>query len=200
MDEAKDDSITEKASIIFKSGRRLLETLNFILDYSKLESEKIEVKIDFYDIINAVNEIVNLHKPNAAKKNLELLFTSSITEFFFKTDIKLFNSILNNLISNALKFTMKGSVVVSIIFTSKEDQKFICIFVEDTGIGISKEKQDIIWEPFRQLSEGKARSFEGTGLGLTLVKKYVELLNGFIELESEPGKGSKFSIYFPFLK
>jgi len=200
MDDAKDDLIIEKASIIFKSGRRLLETLNFILDYSKLESEKIEIKIDFYDIINAINEIVNLHKPNAAKKNLELLFNSSIKKFYFKTDIKLLNSILNKLINNAVKFTMKGSVIVSTNFTSKDDEKFICIIVEDTGIGISKEKQDIIWEPFRQLSEGKARSFEGTGLGLTLVKKYVELLNGFIELVSEPGKGSKFSIYLPFLK
>lgn len=200
MEDAKDNLITEKASIIFKSGRRLLETLNFILDYSKLESEKIEVKFDSIEVINAIKEIVNLHRPTAIKKNLELLFDSSVKEYYFKTDPKLFNSILNNLINNAIKFTTKGSVIVSFSFTAKDNEKYICIIVEDTGIGISKEKQTIIWEPFRQLSEGKARSFEGTGLGLTLVKKYVELLNGFIELESEPDKGSKFSIYFPFSK
>jgi PAS domain S-box-containing protein len=197
MEDAKDDLITEKASIIFKSGRRLLETLNFILDYSKLESEKIEVKFESIEVINAIKEIVNLHRPTAIKKNLELIFDTSVKEFYFKTDLKLFNSILNNLINNAIKFTTKGNVKISFDFTSIENKKYICIIVEDTGIGISKEKQTIIWEPFRQLSEGKARSFEGTGLGLTLVKKYVELLNGFIELESEPSVGSKFSIILP---
>jgi len=77
------------------------------------------------------------------------------------------------------------------------DTHFFEFSFRDSGIGIPKEEQYRIWEPFRQLSEGKGRSFDGTGLGLTLVKKYVELLNGFIELKSEINKGSKFTIFLP---
>lgn len=104
---------------------------------------------------------------------------------------------MNNLISNAIKFTERGRIEVSVSLIAINDQKYFSFIIKDTGIGISKENQVIIWEPFRQISEGKSRSFEGTGLGLTMVKKYVKLLNGFIKLESEIGLGSKFSIYFP---
>lgn len=197
MDDSTDKSTSEKASVIFKSGRRLLETLNLILDYSKVESEMIELKLEKINIINAINDIVNLHSPNAIKKQIELKFETEYNKFYFTTDFKLFNSILNNLIGNSIKFTQKGNITVIFRETELNNQNYIKLIIEDSGIGISKEKQAIIWEPFRQLSEGKARSFDGTGLGLTLVKKYVELLNGHIELESEVGKGSKFIIFFP---
>lgn len=196
-DDSNELEIKEHASIIFKSGKRLLETLNFILDYSKIESEKVEAKFDNANIVSLLNEIVKLHLPNAIKKNIELNFNAQFKDFYIKTDIKLFNSIFNNLINNAIKFTEKGSVSIKLEKSNKQPPNFISIIVEDTGIGISKEKQSIIWEPFRQLSEGKSRSYEGTGLGLTIVKKYVELLNGHIELESQVGKGSKFTIHFP---
>jgi PAS domain S-box-containing protein len=199
MEDYDDPTIKEQASIIYRSGKRLLTTLNFILDYSKAESEKIETKFESLDIIGLIREVVNLHLPTANKKNIEFKFISDFEHFTMKTDLKLINSIMNNLVNNAIKFTSSGFVKVSVQLSNKNENKFLLIAVEDTGIGISKEYQDVIWEPFRQLSEGKARTYEGTGLGLTIVRKYVDLLNGHIELESEPNKGSKFSIFLPII-
>ncbi|MCS7053960.1 MAG: PAS domain S-box protein [Ignavibacterium sp.] len=197
-EDSNDPIIKDYASIIFRSGRRLLETLNLILDYSKIESEKVEAKFEYQNIQFLLKEIYKLHLPNALKKKLDFNFESEFEEVLIKTDVQIFNSIFNNLVNNAIKFTEKGSVSIKLKKSIHNEQNCVCIIVEDTGIGISKEQQSIIWEPFRQLSEGKSRSHEGTGLGLAIVKNYVKTLNGEIELESDLGKGSKFSIYFPF--
>lgn len=200
IEESPDTHIKEQAEIIFKSGKRLLQTLNFILDYSKLESERVEPHFEIIDVVSIIKEVINLHTPNANKNNISLNFISEFNHLPFYTDQKLINSIVNNLINNAIKFTEKGFVNVSISKKMINDQGYFVLIIEDSGIGISKEKQAIIWEPFRQISEGKARTFQGTGLGLTIIKKYIEILNGFIELESELGKGSKFTIFLPYSK
>lgn len=196
-EDSNDQIVKDYASVIFRSGRRLLETLNLILDYSKIESEKVEAKFEYQNIQFLLNEIYKLHLPNALKKKLEFNFESDFEELIIKTDVQIFNSIFNNLVNNAMKFTEKGSISIKVKKTIHNGLDSVCIIIQDTGIGISKEKQAIIWEPFRQLSEGKSRSHEGTGLGLAIVKNYVKILNGDIELESDLGKGSKFSIYFP---
>ncbi len=110
-----------------------------------------------------------------------------------KCDEKLYRRIATNLINNAVKFTFKGEV--NVILT-EDDGNFI-LRVQDTGIGIPEDKFDYIFLEFRQVSEGLGRQFEGTGLGLTIVKKYVEKLNGKIEVRSKVGEGSTFTVYLP---
>jgi len=100
------------------------------------------------------------------------------------------------LISNAVKFTNKGSISVTVEFDNKNGS-LLELFIKDTGVGIPAEKRSIIWDEFRQASEGLNRKFEGTGLGLTIVKKYVEYLNGKITVESIIGEGTTFLVSFP---
>lgn len=181
---------------INKSGNRLLETLNLILTFSKLESDKFEVQIKTVDIIPAINETFELFINVAAKKDLEYVFISSQKEIFAEIDTGLLQSILNNLINNAIKFTYSGFVKVSVSVIDKT----LVIKVEDSGIGITSDDQENIWEDFRQASEGLSRRFEGTGLGLAIVKRYTNLMGGEISVESEEGNGSIFTLKFPVTK
>jgi signal transduction histidine kinase len=107
-------------------------------------------------------------------------------------DEELFVSIITNLLSNALKYTVKGSVIIA----ARKKGKYAVVEVKDTGIGIAEEFHEIIFEPFRQASEGLNRKYEGTGLGLALVKKYMSLIGGTISLKSEPNEGSIFTLKF----
>ncbi|MBE2279776.1 MAG: PAS domain S-box protein, partial [Ignavibacteriaceae bacterium] len=181
---------------INKSGNRLLETLNLILTFSKLESDKFEVKIKTVDIIPVINETFDLFINVAAKKELQYVFNTSQQEIFAEIDTGFLQSILNNLINNAIKFTYSGYVKVS----ASVNDKTLIIRVEDSGIGISDDDQVNIWEDFRQASEGLSRRFEGTGLGLAIVKRYTNLMGGEISVESEEGKGSTFTLKFPVTK
>ena len=113
-------------------------------------------------------------------------------------DDSLLKQIIDNLLSNAIKYTENGSIKVSVDTDNKRNR--VILKVTDTGIGISEGHQKVIFEEFRQVSEGLNRQYEGTGLGLTITKKFVELMNGDINLESELGKGSQFTITFPMVE
>lgn len=193
---ASTPALREMAETINKSGNRLLDTLNMILNLSKLEAEMIELNFKRINIVSSINETLRLYTPIAQKRNLELRFITSSDNIYCLLDENLFNSISNNLINNAIKYTKEGSVTVEL----KTDNDFAILKITDTGIGIPRNKQNLIWEAFRQVSEGVNRSFEGTGLGLTIVKKYVELMKGEITLESDENKGSSFSVKFPLMK
>lgn len=121
------------------------------------------------------------------------IFTESKSEIITQTDSSVIRDMMNNLIHNAIKFTFYGSVHVSL----QSDNETYTIKVKDTGIGIPQESVDIIFEEFRQVSEGYSRSFEGTGLGLAITKNYIDLLNGKIELSSAVNNGSEFIITLP---
>jgi CheY-like chemotaxis protein/anti-sigma regulatory factor (Ser/Thr protein kinase) len=114
-----------------------------------------------------------------------------------KSDAKLLEDVLNNLVSNAVKFTKDGIIKLSAEKIVEDKKDCLVIKVEDNGIGIPEEKQSLIWQEFRQASEGMNRSFEGTGLGLTISKKYVEMLGGEISLESKENVGTVFTIKLP---
>lgn len=193
------EKVNDEESIMFldgitRSSNRMVETLTNILDLTKFESGKTERKKEQIDINLLILEIFEQFKYQALKKNLS--FEKDINlpaDFKLLSNEKLLRSIINNLISNAIKFTSVGKVKISSFLANND----FVIEVEDTGIGVPKEKQGVIFDEFRQVSEGHARAFEGTGLGLSLVKKFVELLGGKIEVESELNKGSKFIVYFP---
>ncbi|MEW6194584.1 MAG: PAS domain S-box protein [Bacteroidota bacterium] len=187
----------ELAEGIYESSKRLTETLNKILDVTKLEFKKTEIKLVNVDVETIVDEEYKLFKKAAEKKNLFFKKSIICKLPLIRSDEQLIREIINNLVSNAIKYTHNGGIEISLDKISKSEKDHLLIKVTDTGIGIPKHKQSIIWEEFRQVSEGHSRSFEGTGLGLTITKKYVELLNGNIQLDSEEGKGSTFVVEIP---
>lgn len=187
----------EFAKVIYTSGNRLHETLNKILDLTQIESQKLTVNKSEIEIVKKVAEEVKLFEKAAEQKGLTLKIESSADYIVAELDETLLRQILNNLLSNAVKYTNQGGIVVKLKSEHTPESGIIQIAISDTGIGISKQNQMYIWEAFRQESEGFGRAFEGTGLGLTIAKKFIEKLGGEILLESEEGKGSTFTLRIP---
>ncbi|MCX7832748.1 MAG: PAS domain-containing protein [Ignavibacteria bacterium] len=196
--ESNDPEVKQFAEYIHNSGMRLLETVNLILDLSKIESDKLYISMKRSDVLPLIDEIVNLFSVAAKNKNLYLRKETNLKSLFIKNDEILLRSAISNLVNNAIKFTEKGGIIIRAEVEQKKDDNFAVIKVIDTGIGIPKESLNVIFEEFRQVSEGPSRSFEGSGLGLTITKKFVEKMNGTIEVESELGKGSTFTLRFPY--
>lgn len=185
------------ASVINKAGNRLMETLNHILDLSRIESGNVELNFSMVDIAELIKESATLFDEAAKQKNLTIKSRFLFDSAKFITDRRLVSMALNNLISNAIKFTIKGGITIGAKIQKETETDFVVIKVSDSGIGIPNDKLHIIFDEFRQVSEGYSRSFEGTGLGLTLTKKAVEILGGKISVESEPNVGSTFTLYLP---
>lgn len=196
MNELANSTYGEMASTIYQSGSRLLETLNMILTLSKVESEKVNIKLTDVSLTDIIDEVRILFDSVARKKNIELKSSYPKEGLSVKTDPKIIREILNNLVNNAVKYTEKGKVEIEL--KRNELTGEVMIRVKDTGIGIAKDKLDVIFEEFRQASEGLARSFEGTGLGLSITKKFVQLLGGKIFVESQVGIGSTFTVVLPY--
>ncbi|MFZ0453180.1 MAG: PAS domain S-box protein [Ignavibacteriaceae bacterium] len=195
--ELKDSHLKEMAGTLLKISSRLKETLNLILDLSRIEANKIEINSTNIYIPEILRETVKLFEIAAIEKKLELDLTIKDENISSMLDRRMFVQIIENLINNAIKYTNIGKVAVTAGKKIENRKEFSIIEIEDTGIGIQSEDIEVIFEPFRQLSEGNARSFEGTGLGLTITKKFVELLGGNIFVQSRPGTGSKFTVKFP---
>ncbi|HEX9251715.1 MAG TPA: PAS domain S-box protein, partial [Ignavibacteriaceae bacterium] len=187
----------EMISTIMNSGKRLLETLNLILDLSKVEADKVQINYSEINISEEVNDIVTLLSPIAQKKNLYLKAVVEKENILSKLDKRILHSIVTNLVNNALKYTHSGGVTIDLSLDKSIGKNYAVIRVIDTGIGIAKEDQETIFDEFRQVSEGYNRHFEGAGLGLTIAKKFAEKMGGNISLQSEAGKGSTFTVVFP---
>lgn len=197
MNELANSNYGEMASTIYQSGSRLLETLNMILTLSKVESEKVNLNLTNVSLNELVDEVRILFDSVAKKKNIELKSSYPPEGLTIKSDPKILREILNNLVNNAVKYTEKGSVLIEVKRNLLTNE--IMLRVSDTGIGIPRDKLDIIFEEFRQASEGLARNFEGTGLGLSITKKFVQLLDGKIFVESQVGLGSIFTVVLPYM-
>ncbi len=187
----------EMAEQILKSSNRLTDTLNKILTVTRLEFDKLEVKLSNVDIVDLIKQLVTLFSKSAVLKNTTFKTVFQAQSFIIQSDAKLLAEIISNIINNAIKFTQNGVIEISTAFEYQDEEKTLIIKVSDTGLGIPNHLQKVIWDEFRQASEGMSRSFEGTGLGLTLVKKYVIALGGKIHLDSELGKGTTFTIELP---
>jgi PAS domain S-box-containing protein len=189
----------EFATKIVKSSRRLTDTLNKILNISRLESTGYDLMPETVNINELIKEIGGLFIQSARVNNTGIKIETEFDDKNIITDKKILEEILNNLLNNAVRFTFNGKIVIRTEKVINEGRDFLKLVVSDTGIGIPEGKQALIWDEFRQVSEGFNRSFDGTGLGLTLIKKFVELLNGTIKLESEEGKGTMFTIEIPVI-
>lgn len=193
MNELKVETHKKMATAIHDSGQRLIDTLNLILDLSRLEANKHNIDYQIVNI-NALLKNVTFHFEAAAgKKKLFLKTSVPSIDVIARTDPRMIRDVVNNLINNAIKFTNEGGVFISLELFHRD----FLISIKDTGIGIPEESIDLIFEEFRQVSEGLGRGFQGTGLGLTISKKYVELLGGQISVKSTPNKGSEFTFQIP---
>jgi len=159
---------------IYRSGVRLMETLNLILDLAQIESETMEFDFSLTDLVLETKEILNSYEADATKKGLTLSAAFSDPIIYLNTDRRAYRTILNNLLNNAIKFSQSGGIAVDVTL----EKKFALLKVSDTGIGIPKEFHKLVFEEFRQVSEGFTRNFEGSGLGLSLSKMFVEKFGG----------------------
>ncbi|NUM70215.1 MAG: PAS domain S-box protein [Ignavibacteriaceae bacterium] len=179
-----------------KSACRLMETLNLILELSKIEAEKIKVNIQKIEAVSVIKDAAEDFENAAKSKNIEFELKADPPEIYVDSDERFLRSIIHNLVSNAVKFTDTGFVRILIRTDENHEGKDLVIMIADTGIGIPVQYHKVIFEEFRQVSEGYGRNYEGTGLGLSLAKRMTEKLGGSISLKSEPGKGTEFTLRF----
>lgn len=196
-DELTEPDKVEMSDRLIKSGNRLLTTLESILEFSQLESKQVNMNLTHINITQKINELVDYFSGYISEKKLKLNVNINNNDLCVLADEKLFSRGLKNIIDNAVKFTFKGEISIETDKVVENNITWGIIKISDTGIGISEEKQKIIFEDFRQASEGKDRSFEGNGLGLTISNKIIKMLNGYIKVESLPGEGSLFTVYLP---
>ncbi len=183
--------------VVQSSGEHLLGLINDILDVSKIESGKFELHFEKIEVNDVCQSSLAFVKQLAGKKSINLEFSSSPATASVFADSKRLKQILVNLLNNAVKFTPEnGNVKLNVLASAAE--KTICFCVMDTGIGISPENIKKLFEPFVQVDSSLSRQYEGSGLGLTLVKKLVEMHGGSVEAQSEVGVGSCFSFTLPW--
>lgn len=197
---------TESAQVIYKGGQDLLNLINDILDLSKVEAGKLQIHVNEISVHSILENLRKQFSPIANEKGVEFRTDASgVAHSTLKTDGQRIEQILKNFLSNAFKFTQKGSVTMKVhqpapgtIFKNNlSPRNCIGFSIVDTGIGISKDKQDLIFEAFHQGDGATNRKFGGTGLGLSISRELAKILGGEIHLFSEIGKGSTFTLYLP---
>ena len=197
--ENKEENLTNEQldfiNVIHTSGQNLLDLINDILDLSKIEAGKLEIDLKEIDLFKVLTNVHNLFKPVANENGLNfgVVQSNPIPQFIVSDDLRL-GQILKNLISNSMKFTPTDGTVNLTVDYQEEQLTFS---VTDTGIGIPKDKQESIFGAFNQADGSTSRNYGGTGLGLSITANLVDLFKGKITVESEEGKGSKFTVTIP---
>lgn len=194
--ELEDKSHKDMASFIHRSSKRLNDTLTSLLDLSKLESRNVDIKFSAVEVINILNNCKHQYTEAATLKGLIINTSFKKEKLFINGESTIIHKIFCNLIDNAIKYTRVGEIN---LFVDEIENKNI-IKISDTGIGISEDNLDLIFEPFRQASEGLTRKFEGSGLGLSITKKYVEILGGKIKINSQIEVGTTVILEFPVIQ
>lgn len=194
------ESISEverMADKILFSGRRLMSTLNSVLELAHLTSVDAAVETENIDAMLLLKHICSKYEARVREQGLTLTFDCGLASLRVQGVSHMLEQIIENLLDNALKYTEEGGITVS-CYVRPEDRYYGCIEIRDTGIGIDPKYHNVIFEEFRQVSEGYGRAYEGTGLGLALAKKMTELMDGAIEVVSNAGEGAAFIIKLPF--
>lgn len=190
----KGANIEKKTYILRQNCFRLLRLVNNLIDITKIDSGYFQIELQNYNIVSVIEEITLSVAEYIENKGINLIFDTDIEEKIMAVDAEKIERIMLNLLSNAIKFTPAGKE----IFVNIHDKgDAVLISVKDTGIGIPKEKQNIIFERFRQVDKSLTRRCEGSGIGLSLVKSLVEMHEGSVSVDSEPGSGSEFIISMP---
>ncbi len=200
---ALDSELTPKQrqylSTIDTSGHALLALISDILDFSKIEADRLDLDVTSFRLRTILEEITETFRAKVLEKHLELVtfVAPNVPEGLIGDSFRL-RQILLNLIGNSFKFTDKGEIVLRVTLQSRNGDAVLRFSVRDSGIGIPKEKQSVLFQPFVQADTSTTRRFGGTGLGLAISRRLVQMMGGDLGVESEPGKGSDFSFTVPF--
>jgi PAS domain S-box-containing protein len=196
MSRKDDPELQSQLDLILQSGERLLGTINSLLDIAKTEAKKMPVVYTQTDIREFLETIIRPLQAVAIRKGLALNFKFTGPDFNANVDRRFMEMILNNLVSNSIKYTIVGSITVT---CEKVDNRIV-LEVSDTGVGISKEFQPKMFDPFEQESKGHDRLFEGTGLGLSITRNLVHLMGGKIEIWSIKNEGTRVLVEIPLFE
>ena len=196
--ENRDESVHEYAYNVNNASKMLLGLVNDVLDFSKIESGKMEIVNGEYHLSKLLADVVNGIRVKAENKNLlfKVDIDPSLPSVLYGDEIRI-RQILNNLLSNAVKYTQNGSVGLYVRGIRDNSELIMHMSVEDTGMGIKPEDMGDLFESFRRLEENKNRFIEGTGLGLNITKQLAEMMGGYVAVTSEYGKGSCFTVNIP---
>jgi signal transduction histidine kinase/CheY-like chemotaxis protein len=203
LEEAQDDPEAKaeefKADIgkILSAGKHLLALINDILDISKIEAGKMSLYVEPVDVVELIEETMTTVRPLIEKNDNVLEFRHDLGNGRIESDQTKLRQILLNLLSNAAKFTHKGLVTISAERRRSADREVLELAVSDSGIGMNEEQQARIFEAFTQADSSTTREFGGTGLGLTICKRFAELMDGDLVVASTPGKGTVFTLSIP---
>jgi len=194
--DTDEDQRHQYMDVINKSGKRLLDTITNIIEISKIESGQAIPRLSEVDTVELIHYLYFFFRPQAEEKGLSLELDGYMEGdgAVIETDHHLLESILTNLIHNAIKFTREGKVE----FGNYREGNRLVFFVRDTGIGIPEDRHEAVFDPFVQADLNMIRQHEGSGLGLSIVKAYVEMLGGSVRLDSEAGRGSAFRFTVPY--
>lgn len=186
--------------IIVKSGNALLTIINDILDFSKIDAGQMTLRKAPFDPVEAIEDVATLLSSSAAEKDIELIVRGDVSiRETVMGDAGRFRQIITNLVGNAVKFTEKGHVFIDLRSEAKgPGEMMLSIRIEDTGLGIPEEKLKSVFEKFSQVDTSSTRRHEGTGLGLAITAGLTELFGGYIDVTSEVGRGSVFTVHLPF--
>ena len=182
------------AETIRSSGEALLAIINDVLDYSKIDADKLNLSPEQFDLERCIHDVLTMLQPDARRRGIDLILDYDLfLPTCFLADPGRMRQVLTNLVGNAVKFTEQGHVLIRVVGMPTDDGAMqLHITVEDTGIGIAPEDQAAIFGEFNQVEEASNRRFEGTGLGLAITKRLIALMGGQIWLDSTPGQGSCF--------
>jgi two-component system, sensor histidine kinase len=182
----------EYISIAENSSEKLLDTINDILDFSKLNDDKIKLDSVGFDLQHSIDDSIKPFMPKIQEKKIALVTNIEPREELVKGDPIRFQQIINNLISNSVKFTQTGSIELSAVILSEDEEHIQYAFkVKDTGIGIDKDFKEKLFDPFQQADSSTSRQFGGNGLGLSICKNLIEKMGGSISIESEEQQGTE---------
>ncbi len=182
---------------IHSAGKHLLGLINEVLDLAKVESGKMVIYNETADLQQLVNDVTTTVQPMVSKYNNTINTVFELEDNEIRTDVTKFRQVLMNLLSNAAKFTRKGKITVTANRFTQDGTDLISISVADTGIGMTAEQLEKVFDEFTQADDSTTREFGGTGLGLSICKKFAELMNGRIDVESTPGEGTCFTFVVP---
>lgn len=196
------EEIISYVNIINSSGKNLHKIVNNIFDMSLLQTDEIKVNLSDVDIQQMLNNVYDkaTGEQNHEKRNqirLKTEFASNCSGKLLLTDSYLLSEVLLHMVHNAYKFTIKGEVILACELKEMEGLKYVKFAISDTGIGISKENQKLIFKSFKKASQSTGELYGGVGIGLSISKRLVEILGGDIQVKSSPGKGSEFSFLLP---
>lgn len=195
MRESNERNIMEYAANIQSSGRTLLSIINDILDFSKIESGKMEIVSGPYDVSSFVNDLVNMTKVRAEKKNLGFVYEidENLPSMLYGDDVRI-RQVVTNILTNAVKYTPEGYVRLKMkVVNIRSDTLTLGVSVTDTGIGIREEDMDKLFASFQRLDQERNRSIEGTGLGMSIVQRLLDMMGSKLNVSSVYGSGSTFS-------